>query len=280
MVTFPNMSAESFPSQDREIYRSFNPEDGVDVKHDPKGPALQTIHDFLGLTPRVILEGPVQNLPNLKEIVTFGSESERELFPNQRLARSMLGLEQALTTLRQNEPPLENGEELRSEWSHIDGETGELTTMEFYCGKAGSDFGTFVSCRINPDIDTNPTNGSYWHLTLPSNHYLMETLRWGTPHEPVFFASEPDIYSPEWSDKGEEWLENGGLAKRHLDFWKACNIVDNTEPRDVFQPDMVVYQPLYDRYNAGGIEKYVEITQKLLKMFLQSVSERDSRPQL
>lgn len=279
MVTFPNMSVGSYPSQDREIYRSFNPEDGVDVKHDPKGPALQTIHDFLGLTPQVILEGPVQNLPNLKEIVTFGSESRRELLPNQRLAMSMLDLEPALTTLRQYEPPLENGEVLRSHWTQIDGVSGEVTTMKFYCGKAGSDFGTFVNCRINPDIDTKPTNGSYWHLTLPSNHYLIKTLRWGTPHEPVFFASEPDIYSPEWSDKGEERLENGGLAKRHLDFERACNIVDGTEPRDVYSPDRVIYQPLYDRY-AGGIEKYVEITQKLLKMFLQSVSERDSRPQL
>lgn len=270
------MSVESFPNRGSEFNNGYGPEDGVDVKHDPKGPALQTIHDFLELTPDVILNGPVQNLPSPKELVPFGSETTRELLPNQRLARAMLGLEQALSTLRQSEPPLENGEELRSEWSHIDGETGELTTMEFFCGKTGSDFGTFVSCRINPDIDESPTNGSYWHLTLPSNHYLMETLRYGTPHEPVFFASEPDVYSPEWSDKGEEWLENGGLAKRHLDFRRACNIVDGTEPRDVYSPDMVIYQPLYDRYGAGGIEKYVEITQRLLKMFLQSVSERDS----
>lgn len=262
--------------QGSEIYARFNLEYGVDIKRDPKGPALQTVRDFLGLTTQVILEGPVHDLPNLKEMVSLGPEGERELLPNQRLARSMLGLEQALTTLRQTEPPFENGEELRSEWSHINGESGELTTMEFFCGKAGCDFGTFVSCRINPDIDANPTNGSYWHLTLPSDHYLEQTLRYGTPHEPVFFASEPDVYSPEWSDEGEEWLENGGLAKRHLDFSKACEIVDATEPRDVFSPDMVIYQPLYDRYGVSGIEKYVEITQKLLKMFLQSVSERDS----
>jgi hypothetical protein len=146
------------------------------------------------LTPQVILEGPVQNLPNLKEIVTFGSESRRELLPNKRLAMSMLDLEPALTTLRQYEPPLENGEELRSGWTQIDGVSGELTTIKFYCGKAGSDFGTFVSCRINPDIDTKPTNGSYWHLTLPSNHYLIKTLRWGT-HMNLFFLQASGMYT-------------------------------------------------------------------------------------
>lgn len=273
------MSVESFPNRGSEFNNGYGTEDGVDVKHDPKGPALQTIHDFLELTPDVILNGPVQNLPSPKELVPLGAEAARELLPNQRLARAMLGLEQALSTLRQSEPPFEKGETLRSEWSHIDGETGELTTMEFFCGKMGSDFGTFVSCRINPDIDVNPTNGSYWHLSLPSNRYIVETLRYGTPHEPVFYASERDIYSPKWSNKAEEWLENGGLAKRHFDFEKACNIVDGTEPRDVYSPDMVVYQPLYDRYGAGGIEKYVEISQRLLKMFLQSVSERDSHSQ-
>lgn len=276
MVTFSNMSIESFPSQDDEIYRNFRPEDGVDIMHDPKGPALQTIRVFLELTSDVILKGPVQDLRSSKELDLIGRETTRELLPNQRLASAMLGLEQALTTLRQTKPPLENGEELRSEWRHIDGETGELTTLEFFCGKMGSDLGTFVSCRINPDIDLNPTDGSYWHLSLPSNRYLNETLRYGTPHEPYFFASERDVYSPAWSDKAEERLENGGLAIRDLDFRRACNIVDGTEPRNIYSPDMVIYQPLYDRDGAGGIEKYVEITQRLLKMFLQSVSERDS----
>lgn len=269
------MSVESFQPRDETIYREHASEDGVDVKHDPKEPALHRINDFLELTTDIILNGPIHNLPSSKKVAVFGNESNNELLPSQRLARAMLGLHQAVTTLRQIEPPVENGEEVRSTWSDIDGNTGQLTTMDFFCGKTGSDFGTFLSCHINPDIDEKPSNGSFWRLTLPADRYLYETLRLGTPHEPVFYASEPDTYSPEWSVQAEEWLVNGGLAKRHLDVLKACNIVDGNEPKDVYLPDMVVYQPLYDKYYVSGIEKYVEISQRLLKMFIQSVAERE-----
>ena len=254
-------------------------EDGVDTKHDPKGPALQTIAEFLGMTPDFILNGPLGGPSSLGEVAVFGVENSAQLKPNQRLARAMLGLEAAVTTLRQENPPIEHGEEVRAEWSVLDGETGILTTKKFYCGKTGSDFGTDLSCHFNFDIDEQPRNGSYLHVTLPSNHYLRNTLRLGDPHEPVFFASEPDVYSPEWSTKQEEWLENGGKAKRFFETSRADDQYFRHKPIGgaFFSPDMVTYTPLYDRYAATGIEKYVEITQKLLKMYLQALSERAAK---
>lgn len=285
MVTFPNMSVESFPNQVSEMYLGCSPEDGLDVMHDPKGPALQTIHDFLELTSDVILNGPVQGPSSLKELDILGRETVGELSATQRLARAMLYLESAVTTLRQVDPPLEQGETLISNWTDIDGMTGEATTLQFSCEKMGLNYGTFLNCRINPDVVQHQNVSPLWHVSLPSRHYLMEILTYGTTQADSFYASEPDTCSDEWSstDSEDEWLDNGGKIKRvyidYIPIFDENGVIIDVESKDAFKRSDVEYRPFCDPRFASGAEKYIEITQKLLKMFLQSVGERDSQSQ-
>lgn len=211
----------------------------------------------------------------LKEAATF-AESKPDT-PNRRLAMAMFGLEEAARALYTVRADGRGVSDTQAIDTH--------TTGELRVSRTGSDFGTFMSFtypvegRLDGDGRALP---AILHVVLPSDHYLYSTLQLGDPHEPVFYATEPDFVSPEWSDENEEWLEQaGGIARRSFSMDRsmldsAGQFTPNPaqQRKDVHRRDAIGYHPLY-RKDAQGIHRYVEITQQLLARFLDAAGKQE-----
>lgn len=223
--------------------------------------AIIRIHGFLQLDPTLVTKTP------------------------EGLAREMLGLETAVTALRRQDRMIENGEELRFSLDYIDGSTGLLVPARFFCGKMGSDFGTALMVRRVAEVEVDEP---LEYVALPSDKYLQHTIMYGDPHEPVFYACETDIYSDsEWSSEQLEHLLNGGIAQRVFSAERAWHdddgrfILDRDKRRtDVYRRDAVYYKPLYMGLAGSGCERYVQVTQELLRMFLRALDLRGDRAEL
>ena len=242
--------------------------------HEAELTAREHISSFIARTPEDILTHPLteEELDLLKKASNFGREPADT--PNRRLAMAMLELEESVRVMY----ALRKGK-VASERTIEDAETGKPTTYEFRASRAGSDFGMNLVCDFYAfgrlDGHGRPNDAVLYSL-LPNKHYLYETLAFGDPHEPAFFASEPDVYSPEWSTVDREWLENGGRTYRQVSIDRGIfdaqrkYISDDTERRrDIFRRDRVDYFPLYGQ-NAPGIERYMKINQALLQSFLEA----------
>lgn len=201
--------------------------------------------------------------------------------PNRRLALAMLGLEEAVRVLYE-----QAGCDVTRE-SIVINRDGEEVPYHFSASQAGSDFGMVLGCRFSQpkqlDAYGRP-HDSMLHVLLPTDGYLYETLAHGDPHEPQFFASEPDIYSAEWSEDERERLPNGGVTYREINGTRSLYDESGTyipDPadrrRDVYHRDRVHYRPLYTE-DAPGIERYMRITQTLIAQYLEAIeiSKRSS----
>ncbi len=272
------MSIELFSGDNEPVNSGWDSmSDGIDQKHDPKGPALATIRQFLELTPGAILHSPPPaETTKSNELARCYDwlDGEISLDPNQQLAIAMYGLQSAVATLAD----LEGEEELQT--TFLDGATDPPTERIFSCQHANCDFGTNLDYGVLERGDKKVRTGLY--VLLPSNHYLDQVLSLGDPHEPVFFASKPDDVSPKRSTQEKEWLEDGGKAERIFDSHYYTKEWDKWYrkgqqgelPQDVYRRDRIFYSPLYNQ-DAYGLSGYLEITQRLLSMFLQAVNQRD-----
>lgn len=242
--------------------------------HEAEATARERISSFIACTPEDILTHPLteEELNLLKKASSFGREPVDT--PNRRLAMAMLELEGSVRVMY----ALRKGK-VSSTRTIEDAETGKPTTYEFQASQSGSDIGMNLMCSFYAfgrlDGHGRPNDAVLYSL-LPSKHYLYETLAFGDPHEPPFFASEPDVYSPEWSTVDREWLENGGRTYRQVSMDRAiyderhAYVADNEQRRtDIFRRDRVDYFPLYGQ-NAPGIERYMKINQALLQSFLEA----------
>ncbi len=269
------MSKESSGSQGSGYYETpvISPDASdyaIDRKSDPKSLARATVMQFLELTPESLITA------RQSDEIAFSADTKTALSPNQTLAIAMYNLESTITTLAGFDN--DRSRSIQSTWSIIDAETGALTIQDFSGHKAGSDFGTSLHCTLHHDNDHSYATSPAFTVLLSSTHYLDNVLLLGDPHEPVFFASKPDDVSPEWSSEEDTWLVGGGRTERFfdgslLDDWYARGCVGE-EPTTVWRRDSIMYYPLYNR-DATGLEGYLEITQKLLNMFLQAIEESD-----
>lgn len=236
--------------------------------------ARERISSFITRTPEDILTHPLteEEQDLLQRSATFGREPSDT--PNRRLAMAMLELEESVRVMY----ALRKGK-VSSKRTIEDAETNKPTTYEFQASRSGSDFGMNLMCSFYAfgrlDGHGRPNDAVLYSL-LPTKHYLYETLAFGDPHEPPFFASEPDVYSPEWSTVDREWLPNGGRTYRQISIDRGIfdaqrkYIADDTERRaDIFRRDRVDYFPLYGQ-NAPGIERYMKINKALLQSFLEA----------
>lgn len=270
------MSIELFSGDNEPVNSDWDSmSDGIDQKHDPKGPALATIRQFLELTPGAILHSPPPaETAKSNELARFYDwlGDEISLDPNQRLAIAMYGLQSAVATLAD----LEGEEGLRT--TFLDSATDPPTERIFFCQHGSGDFGTNLGYDVLGRGGKKVRTGLY--VLLPSNHYLDNVLSFGDPHEPVFFASKPDDVSLKWSTQEKEWLEDGGKAERpfntkKLDEWYEKG-QQGEPPQNVYRRDRIFYSPLNNQ-DAYGLSGYLEITQRLVSMFLQAIDDRDSR---
>jgi hypothetical protein len=249
---------------------------------DPKVTARARVAEFVGLTVEGILLQPYRVESTLGAVTIFDpSEAQDRLTdtPNRRLASAMLGLERAVRALCQIEPPQEQGESITAKRDIIDGTTGQSRSYKFIARRAGADFGTFLQSIFDTPGITDARGRrakEIQHVLLPQDHYLHQVLRFGDPHEPVFYAAETDFVSPEWSSIKEEWLENGGKAVREINLDRAYWDTDGSFDKEgkltdkIYHRDRVLYFPLYSE-TAPGIERYVEITQSLLRKLLDGL---------
>lgn len=251
---------------------------------DHKAVARERIEEFLSLTVEGMLLQPYKSEVSNGALELYDPQNAQDQIsdtPNRRLANAMLGLQGAVRTICQVEPPYEEGESLTAKRTIVDGVTGEVKKYKLAVEMAGSDFGTALSCSYDTknivDAHGKPDE-DYDYTLLPRDKYLVAVLRHGDPHEPQFFASEVDVYSPEWSAEPEERLPNGGLADRQLNRKRAIYNQDGTYTGGahatanlVFRRHRVLYRPLYS-YEAPGLDKYVEITQGLLRKLLDGAA--------
>lgn len=248
---------------------------------DPKAYARARIEDFLSLTVGGILRRPYDEFGGGIVRYDAGAAHDRRTDTrNRRLASSMLGLEGAIRTICQVDPPKEMGESISAEREIIDGETGEAKKYWFRASRAGSDFGTFLHCNFDtPGIQDSRGEpiDEVQHVLVPQSHYLIEVLRHGDPHEPTFAAFETDFVTPdEWATEEKEWLENGGITLRDPNYDRAYRRADGTWSLDgpirddVYRRHLIKYYSLYSD-SAPGIERYVHITQSLLTKLIDAV---------
>lgn len=219
----------------------------IAVPTSEKNIACERINEFLSLTPEAILSRPI--LKPYKDT------------PNRRLANAMLGLDTAVTTLRQENPPVENGEWFERQNKYFDSNTGEIVDSIFGCHKAGSDFGTFLHIvKNNTDPEADSQTEPYTGLLLPQDRYLVLVQTLGDPHEPQFYACEPDIYTTEeWSASEHERVPKvGGIAHRKFSHERSWRMYD-----DYWGRHQMYYKPLYSE-GAEGIEGYLRILQAML----------------
>ncbi|HRC28155.1 MAG TPA: hypothetical protein PKV96_02090 [Candidatus Saccharimonas sp.] len=251
--------------------------------NDMKVRARATVLEFTGLTMEGLLLKPYSD-DSLHQVVALYDEDEAMInrrvvdTPNRRLANAMIGLEEAVRTLCQVEPPIDRMETIQANREVVDGVSGTVFAYTISAGRAGCDFGTLLRCEYDTpglvDSYNNPLTDSRAVL-LPQNSYLRQVLRFGDPHEPVFRASETDLLSPEWSTVSEEWLPNGGKAVRWINLDRAYRHEDGTFAAgqvrdDIFHRDHIFYYPLYSS-DALGLERYLEIAQDLLRKLLDAL---------
>ena len=234
---------------------------------------MAKVQAFIALDVDELFTRPLESheVEMLRSAATF-TESKPDT-ANRRLAMAMMGLEKAVRTLY-----------YARDWSAPDVQSVNASTVgEFTVDRAGSDFGMNMSFEYPIEgrvgIWGKPLDAQLYAL-LPPNHYLFNTLRFGDPHEPQFFAREPDLTSQEWSEQYSEWLENGGRTYRRPHFDRAIYddegryIADSTKQRgDVYLRDAIDYAPLYNE-DAPGAHRYVAIIQELLVRFLEAAGKR------
>lgn len=238
--------------------------------------AVARLRTFLSLETDELLQHPLTDDEKvmLEKCNVWRTMVETKDTPNRRLALAMLGLEEAVRVLYE-----QAGCDVTRE-SIVINRDGEEVPYRFSASQAGSDFGMALNCRFTQprqlDAHGKPRD-SLLHVLLPTDGYLDETLAHGDPHEPQFFASEPDIYSAEWSEDEREWLPNGGVTYREISMNRAlydesgAYISDQADRRrDVYHRDRVHYRPLYTE-GAPGIERYVYITQTLVAQYLEAI---------
>ena len=243
---------------------------------DHKVLACARIQDFVGMTVEGMLLKPYSEEGATGSVQPYNSIDAHHAVTdtrNRRLANALLGVEGAVRTLCQAEPPRERGEKIREERQIVDGTTGVARTHVFSAHRAGVDFGTVLSCEIDTpgivDSRGDPTEELLLVL-VPQDKHLVEVLHRGRPHEPGFYASETDTIGPEWSQKREERLENGGLASRQVNF--GIRPAEATGEGN-YRRGEIIYSPLYDP-NAPGLEGYVRITQFLLRKLLDAAPKQ------
>lgn len=247
---------------------------GIDFEQRDK--AIARLRAFLRLETDELLQCPLTDDEKvmLEKCNVWRTMVETRDTPNRRLALAMLGLEGAVRVLYE-----QAGCDVTRESVAINRD-GEEVPYRFSASQAGSDFGMALNCRFTQpkqlDAYGRP-HDSMLHVLLPTDGYLYETLAHGNPPERQFFASEPDIYSAEWSEDEREWLPNGGVTYREISMNRAlydesgAYISDQADRRrDVYHRDRVHYRPLYTE-GAPGIERYVYITQTLVAQYLEAI---------
>ncbi len=250
---------------------------GIDFEQRNK--AIARLRTFLSLETDELLQHPLTDDEKvmLEKCNVWRTMVETKDTPNRRLALAMLGLEEAVRVLYE-----QAGCDVTRE-SIVINRDGEEVPYRFSASQAGSDFGMFLGCRFTQpkqlDAYGRP-HDSMLHVLLPTDGYLYETLAHGDPHEPQFFASEPDIYSAEWSEDERERLPNGGVTYREINGTRSLYDESGTyipDPadrrRDVYHRDRVHYRPLYTE-GAPGIERYMRITQTLVTQYLEAIETK------
>ena len=208
----------------------------------------------------------------LREAATF-VESKPDT-RNRRVAMAMMGLEKAVRKLYH-----------ARDWKEPDTQQVDLSADgELTAWQAGSDFGMGVDFTYSVEGRLNERGNALdaqLYVLLPQDHYLFCTLQLGDPHEPVFFAREPDFISPEWSKQDAEWLENGGKTFRRINpdrsiYDEKSNYISDTaqQRKDIFRRDAIDYFPLYST-DAPGADRYLAIVQELLARFLDAAGKRE-----
>lgn len=247
---------------------------GIDFEQRNK--AIARLRAFLSLETDELLQHPLTDDEKvmLEKCNVWRTMVETKDTPNRRLALAMLGLEEAVRVLYE-----QAGCDVTRESVAINRD-GEEVPYRFSASQAGSDFGMALNCRFTQpkqlDAYGRP-HDSMLHVLLPTDGYLYETLAHGNPPERQFFASEPDIYSAEWSEDERERLPNGGVTYREINGTRSlydengAYISDQADRRrDVYHRDRVHYRPLYTE-GAPGIERYVYITQTLVAQYLEAI---------
>ncbi|MFZ1249410.1 MAG: hypothetical protein WAQ24_03745 [Candidatus Saccharimonadales bacterium] len=260
--------------------------EAVATLFDPKSVARARVTEFLELTVEAILGQPcVHEIESGAVAIIDSADGDNEIYPpNKRLAISMLGLQAAVRTLCQQNPPEERDETVTATRDVVDGSTNKILSYKFSASRAGANFGTYLASKLLDTYDTDDDNSDepdnhrkvYEHVLIPSDHYLQQVIRRGRLHESVFHASETDFISPKWSETEIEWLANGGMARRTINLGrkffdenKYCP--DRKGVTAFYEADRIFYKPLYNK-DAQGIEPYLSITQKLLRQLIDALN--------
>ena len=223
-------------------------------------PPVELIRDFLALDVDDLMERPLTDREqDILQRHGFGEKGAPDT-KNRRLAMSMLGLEGAVRRIYTARGGSISDEQVVA--SHA----GESTTGQLDVYQANADFGT----RLLLSYPTGSQHEKHIATLLPQDQYLQKTLLFGDPHEPVFWASEPDRISPQWSEQERERLPNGGVAHR-----KGKPITDSSQRRvGIWKPERILYYPLYSG-EAPGVERYMRIVQELLARFLDAAGKTE-----